>query len=87
MTHAEVQEVAWERGINGNYEMKPVTGTREKIEADLILLVMGFVHPVIEGLVTELKLSMKSRKNIDIDHTERLRPELERIRSIFKDKP
>jgi glutamate synthase (NADPH/NADH) small chain len=69
VTHAEVQEVAWERGVNGNYTMKPVKGTKEKIEADLILLAMGFVHPVIEGLVTELKVSLNGRKNIDIDHS------------------
>ena len=43
--------------------------SKEKIEADLILLAMGFVHPVIEGLVTELKISLNGRKNIDIDHS------------------
>jgi len=45
VTHAEVQEVAWEKE-NGKYKMKPIPGTSEKIEAELILLAMGFVHPV-----------------------------------------
>jgi glutamate synthase (NADPH/NADH) small chain len=66
VTHAEVQEVAWEQ-VNGSHKMKAVSGTKEKIDADLILLAMGFVHPVHEGLLTELDISLDSRKNIGID--------------------
>ncbi len=44
--------------------MKPVPGTTKIIEADLILLAMGFVHPVIEGLVSELGLELDARNNI-----------------------
>jgi glutamate synthase (NADPH/NADH) small chain len=68
VTHAEVQEVSWER-VNGSYQMKPVPGTIETIEADLILLAMGFLHPVHEGVLTELNISLDGRKNIDIDHS------------------
>ena len=39
----------------------------EKIETELILLAMGFVHPVHEGLLTELGISLNSRKNIAMD--------------------
>ena len=66
VTHAEVQEVAWEQ-LNGSHKMKAVPGTKEQIDADLILLAMGFVHPVHEGLLTELDISLDSRKNIGID--------------------
>ena len=66
VTHAEVQEVAWEQ-VNGSHKMEAVPGTKEQIEAELILLAMGFVHPVHEGLLTELGISMNSRKNIGID--------------------
>jgi glutamate synthase (NADPH/NADH) small chain len=68
VTHAEVQEVSWER-VNGSHAMKTVPGTTEKIEAELILLAMGFVHPVHEGLLTELGISLNSRKNIETDHS------------------
>ncbi len=68
VTHAEVQEVSWEQ-VNGNQQMKKVPGTTEKIEADLILLAMGFVHPVYEGVLAELDISLNGRKNIDIDHS------------------
>ena len=66
VTHAELEEVKWER-LNGSHEMKAVPGTIEQIDADLILLAMGFVHPVHEGLLAELDISLNSRKNIDVN--------------------
>ncbi len=68
VTHAEVEEVAWEKE-NGRYAMKPVPGTRQQIGADLILLAMGFVHPVLEGLVGELNLELDHRKNIGVNRS------------------
>jgi glutamate synthase (NADPH/NADH) small chain len=46
--------------------MKPVQGTSRIIEADLVLLAMGFEHPVLEGLVTELGLELDHRNNIKV---------------------
>ncbi len=66
VTHAEVQEVSWEP-INGSTKMRALPGTKEQIEADLILLAMGFVHPVHEGLLTELEISLDGRKNVEVD--------------------
>ncbi len=66
VTHAELEEVSWEQ-LNGSHNMKAVPGTIEQIDADLILLAMGFVHPVHEGLLTELDISLNSRKNIDVN--------------------
>lgn len=68
VSQAEVQEVAWER-LNGSYNMKAVPGTIEQIDADLILLAMGFVHPVHEGLLTELEIDLNNRKNIHVNHS------------------
>jgi glutamate synthase (NADPH) small chain len=44
--------------------MTSVPGTVRIIEADLILLALGFVHPVIDGLISELELELDNRKNI-----------------------
>jgi glutamate synthase (NADPH/NADH) small chain len=68
VTHAEVEEVTWNRE-NGTYAMKPVEGTRHQLEADLILLAMGFVHPQHEGLVKELGVGLDQRKNIGVDRS------------------
>ena len=66
VTHAEVQEVAWEK-VKGTYKMKAVPGSIEQIDADLILLAMGFVHPVHEGLLAELNIELDHMKNIAVN--------------------
>lgn len=65
----EVEEVEWEK-INGNFTMKAIPGTRRIIEADIALLAMGFVHPVIDGLLADLKLELDQRKNIKVNNTQ-----------------
>ncbi|MFH0842150.1 MAG: glutamate synthase subunit beta [Bacteroidota bacterium] len=63
---AEVEEVSWET-IGGKYTMKPVPGTRRVIETDMVLLALGFEHPVLEGLLAEMEVEVDSRKNIKVD--------------------
>ncbi len=60
---AEVEEVGW-ISVNGRMEPKPVAGTRKMIETDLVLLALGFVHPVLDGLISELGLELDNRKNV-----------------------
>ena len=45
-------------------KMKPVPGTEFEIAAELVLLAMGFVHPVHEGLVKDLGLALDQRGNV-----------------------
>jgi len=45
-------------------QLKPVPGTEFQIPADLVLLAMGFMHPVQEGMVKELKLDLDPRGNV-----------------------
>jgi glutamate synthase (NADPH/NADH) small chain len=47
--------------------MKPVPGSEFEIEADLVLLAMGFVHPVHEGMVTSLGVALDPRGNVKAD--------------------
>jgi len=65
VTHAEVEEVIWE-SVNGSYSMQSIPGTKYEIEADLVLLSMGFVHPVHEGLLTELGIKLSSKNNVEV---------------------
>ena len=57
-------KVDWQTNSDGKLEMQEIKGSEFKIEADLILLAMGFIHPVHEGLVNFLKLDLDSRGNI-----------------------
>lgn len=60
---AEVERVEWEKGGDGRWNMTR-TGEKEMIEADLVLLCMGFVHPDGDDVVKELSLEVDSRRNI-----------------------
>jgi glutamate synthase (NADPH/NADH) small chain len=68
VTGVEVEEVEWKL-IDKQYTMQPVPGTRRIIDADLVLLAMGFVHPVLEGLLTELELELNQRNNIKVNQS------------------
>jgi glutamate synthase (NADPH/NADH) small chain len=63
---AEIIEVEW-INENGKMIMKEKTETLQKINIDLVLLAMGFLHPVHEGLADEFGLEYDQRGNIKID--------------------
>jgi glutamate synthase (NADPH/NADH) small chain len=48
-------------------DIKPVPGTEFEIDADLVLLAMGFVHPVHEGMLSALGLALDRRGNVAAD--------------------
>jgi len=48
-------------------KFQPVPGTEFTLGADLVLLAMGFVHPVHEGLVDALGLDKDQRGNVKAD--------------------
>ena len=48
-------------------KFKPVAGTEFEIEADLVLLAMGFVHPVHEGMIKALGVALDNRGNVSAD--------------------
>jgi glutamate synthase (NADPH/NADH) small chain len=45
-------------------QMKPVAGSEFTIPADLVLLAMGFLHPVQEGMIKDLKVELDARGNV-----------------------
>src|SRR6202166_1589702 len=53
--------------VHVDERMKPVAGTEFELAADLVLLAMGFVHPVHEGLLAELALALDPRGNVKAD--------------------
>ena len=62
VTGVEVVEVEWVKE-NGRMTMKEV-GTPEIIKADLVLLSMGFISPVHEGLLNQLGIEYDIRGNV-----------------------
>lgn len=45
VTGMEIVRVQWNKGANGRFEMMEVPGSNEIIDADLVLLAMGFLGP------------------------------------------
>jgi glutamate synthase (NADPH/NADH) small chain len=66
------------RAVRLEWKVDPATGRRSEFEetagsefeipADLVLLAMGFVHPVHEGLVNELGVEKDERGNVKADY-------------------
>jgi glutamate synthase (NADPH/NADH) small chain len=65
----EVEDVIWNLK-DDMYTMEAVKGSSRIIDADLVLLAMGFVHPALEGLLSELGLELDHRKNIKVDQNQ-----------------
>jgi glutamate synthase (NADPH) small chain len=48
-------------------QFKPVPGSEFEIDGDLVLLAMGFVHPVHDGMIKSLGLALDQRGNVKAD--------------------
>ncbi len=51
-------------GEDGRLQMQEMPGSAFHIKADLVLLAMGFVHPVRTGLLETLGVALDGRGNV-----------------------
>jgi glutamate synthase (NADPH/NADH) small chain len=63
---AMAEEVIWQKGADNKFLMVS-SGNKEILKADLVLLALGFVHPVHEGLLTQLGINYDMRGNVAVD--------------------
>lgn len=63
---AMAEEVIWQKGADNKFSMVS-SGNKEILKADLVLLALGFVHPVLEGLLTQLGINYDMRGNVAVD--------------------
>jgi len=56
--------VEWNRDDRGAWQMSEIPGSEFELDADLVLLAMGFVHPVQDGLLNDLGVAYDSRGNV-----------------------
>jgi len=56
-------EVDWKQ-VDGRWQMEEIAGTDFDLQADLVLLAMGFVSPVHEGLLEKLGVDLDQRGNV-----------------------
>ena len=59
--------VDWTRGENGRFQMAEVPGSEFSVDADLVLLAMGFLHPEHGGMLDQLGVELDGRGNVRVD--------------------
>ncbi len=64
LTGVEVERVEWTKDEQSGKMNLVRTGKTKIIKADIVLLAMGFVHPVHEGLLDELGVEYDARGNV-----------------------
>ncbi|AND84891.1 glutamate synthase small subunit [Clostridium tyrobutyricum] len=57
-------EVKWYKDDNGVMKFNELKGSEFDIDADLVLIAMGFLHPQHEGLLDDLSLEYDKRGNV-----------------------
>jgi glutamate synthase (NADPH/NADH) small chain len=57
----------WQRDESGRQQMVEMPGTEFDVDADLVLLAMGFLHPERHGLVEALGVELDPRGNVKTD--------------------
>lgn len=60
-------EVEWKKSEDGSMKMFELEDTEFTIEADLVLLAMGFTHPIHDGLLNDLNLKLDRKGNVKAD--------------------
>ncbi len=63
----DVVNVEMKRGPDGRMSFEEVPGTEAEIEADLVLLAMGFLGPERGGMLEELGVELTDRGNVQRD--------------------
>src|SRR5262249_9204338 len=59
--------VEWQKDATGAMKMVEVSGSEFEIQAELVLLAMGFVGPVHAGLLAEFGVARDARSNVKAD--------------------
>ncbi|UCE76665.1 MAG: glutamate synthase subunit beta, partial [Gammaproteobacteria bacterium] len=59
--------VEWEKDASGAWKMNEIEGSEFELDANLVLLAMGFVHPVQKGMLEQLGVEYDSRGNVKGD--------------------
>lgn len=66
-------QIEWE-DKKGRWEMREIENSEFELQADLVLLAMGFVHVVHDGLVESLQLKLDQRGNVEVNNYQTSQP-------------
>ena len=63
VTQINCIRVKWTQ-VEGRWQMAEIAGSEFTLKADLVLLAMGFVHPVQDGMLNDLGVEFDGRGNV-----------------------
>ena len=66
----ELVRVEWVRSEDGSWRLEEIDNSLFIIEADLVLLAMGFVHPVHDALIRDMGVELDQRGNVKAETDE-----------------
>jgi glutamate synthase (NADPH/NADH) small chain len=78
VTAVNCVRVDWKLTGNGRWQMEEIPDSEFQLKADMVLLAMGFVHPVHEGMLQELGVDLDPRGNVQAD-TEQYQTSVEKV--------
>ena len=68
----------WQQDDKGQWQMTEIPGSEFQLKADLVLLAMGFVHPVYAGMLQELGIELDPRGNV-LANTEQYQTSIDKV--------
>ncbi len=63
----ELVHITWGQGQDGAMTMNEVPGSAFELKADLVLLAMGFVHPIKTGMLEDMGVELDRHGNVRAD--------------------
>jgi glutamate synthase (NADPH/NADH) small chain len=63
----ELVHITWGQGQDGAMTMNEVPGSSFELKADLVLLAMGFVHPIKTGMIEDIGVELDRHGNVRAD--------------------
>ena len=63
----ELVRVEWIKGDDGSWQLKEMDDSAFTVPADMVLLAMGFVHPMHDALLSETGVELDTRGNVKAD--------------------
>jgi len=65
-----LQQVRWHRRADGGWDRQALPGRARQLPAQLVLLAMGYAHPLHSGLVESLGVQLDERGNVSAPDTD-----------------
>ena len=67
VTKLKGAQVQWSKDDSGRWQMSEVSGSEFEVQADLVLLAMGFVHVDQDGVVKDFAVELDQRGNVVVN--------------------